>query len=48
MFVKQLSLWKSFENSLRENALGEITPKYLTDVKRILHKKYYEYLEEAF
>lgn len=33
---------------MRENSLGEITPKVMTDVKRILHKKFYDYLEEAF
>lgn len=33
---------------MRENSVGEITPKQMPDVKRILHKKFYDYLEEAF
>jgi len=37
MFIKQLSLSRSFENSMRENAQGEITPKLMPEVKRILH-----------
>lgn len=33
---------------MRENSQGDITPKVMTDVKRILHKKFYDYLEESF
>lgn len=48
MFIKNLSLSKTFQNSINETASGDILPKLMSDIKRILHLRYYDYLEKAF
>jgi len=47
-FVKTLSLFKSFDVSLRESKEGQITLYKFQDMQSALRKMFYEYLGEAF
>ena len=47
-FVKIVSLFKSFDVSLRESKDGQITLSKLQDMQSAMKKMFYVYLDEAF